>query len=204
MAKTAKASKPKKQPKQRKQSAARNRSMPMSYYQTRKKSKKITTEHLVILIAMLFGIVSVMMLLAPCITKKTVLLDESVVNYYMGFKLMFGMGDNLKFNYLMLFTLVFSAMGFVGVILSFALKEKRQKIGSLIAALGFLAAAVFFFLFRAVYPIGVEGGASAIKTDETLSNAKYRLGLGAILGGLFSLVASFTSLIATHGIKEEE
>ena len=146
---------------------------------------KVKTHDLVYFLSAVLGIAAIFLLLAPGITKSITVAGHTTSDSTSGFALMFGTGDGAKFN-VMFIALVCSIVGVVGVILSFVLKNK--KIGKFIAFVGFIAAGVLYFMFRAFYPMCMENGKQVIATAEVFGY-KFKLGAGAIVAGVLSLLS---------------
>lgn len=175
--------------------------------------KKVNTGNIVMLVAALLGVAAIFMMFAPGITAKVV--GDSIIGKaesdttnYSGFKVMFGEKDTpFNFNIMMFLAFIFTLVGIAGVILSILLKG---KIGGFLAVVGFLLAGIFFFLFRAVLPIGFEGGKDAIDALEkglgvtglASVKTKFSLGVGAIMAGIFSILAALASAAATFALKK--
>ncbi len=147
---------------------------------------KVKTNDLVYFLSAVLRIAAIFLLLAPGITKSITVAGHTTSDSTSGFALMFGTGDGAKFNVMMFIALVCSIVGVVGVILSFVLKNK--KIGKFIAFVGFIAAGVLYFMFRAFYPMCMENGKQVIATAEALG-FKFKLGAGAIVAGVLSLLS---------------
>ncbi len=158
--------------------------------------KKVGTSNIVLLVAALLAVVAIFMMLAPGITATPKIGEKTSVS---GFKLMFGSEKGHDFNFVMFLSLIFSIVGLVGVVLALLLKG---KIGNFLAIGGFLLAGIFYFLFRAVYPMSV--GDDAWKIMEALIKAdamKLSLGIGAIMAGILSILAALASAAATFALK---
>lgn len=157
---------------------------------------KVKTGAIVMLVAALLGVVAILMMLAPGITVGHKLTDKT--ESISGFALMFGSEEGHNFNFMMFLSLIFAIVGLAGVLLSFMLKG---KIGGFMAIAGFLLAGIFFFLFRAVYPMSMENGADVIKAAEAFGTT-FSLGIGAIMAGIFSILAALASAAATFAFKK--
>jgi len=94
-----------------------------------------------------------------------------------------------------------------------------MKLGNFLALGGFLLAGIFFFLFRAVFPMGVGdmtingttvlSGKDAIKALEegvsifgVTTKTTFSLGVGAIVAGILSIIAALASAAATFALKK--
>lgn len=176
--------------------------------------KKVKTGNIVQLVAALLGVVALLMMFMPGVSWKTVLLGKEVASDGInGFKMMFGGeigGDfkyELQFNFMAFMSFVFLLVGLAGVILSLLLKG---KIGAFLAIGGFLLAGIFFFLYRAVLPMSFKDitiGSTTISGKDALDAMKelgttFSLGIGAIMAGILSLLASAASAVATFVIKK--
>ena len=159
--------------------------------------KKVGLGNIIMLVAALLGVVAIFMMLAPGITAKPKVGDSSSIS---GFKVMFGSEDGHSFNFVMFLSLIFTVVGLVGVVLSILLKG---KIGNFLAIGGFLLAGIFFLLFRAVYSMGVDDTAWKIMDAMIDAGAmKLSLGVGAIMAGIFSILAALASAAATFAFKK--
>ena len=182
------------------------------------KSKgKNKTGQIVMLGAALLGLVAIFLMFAPGITSKAIVANrETGTSSISGFKLIFGTEDGYKFNFMMFLSLIFTAVGIVGAILGGLL---NMKLGNFLALGGFLLAGIFFFLFRAVFPMGVGdmaingttvlSGKDAIKALEegvsifgVTTKTTFSLGVGAIVAGILSIVAALASAAATFALKK--
>lgn len=147
-----------------------------------------------VLASLAFAIVAICMIFAPCVTIES--LDSS----YTGSQLMFGYKEtgaiseavvlNASAN---IVTFVLMIVGVVAVILS-ALMKKQGKLLALVAAVALVVAGVFWFLviqFSAPNAGSLTGEAA----DEFIEARKslYTLGAGAIVGGIFSILAGLAS-----------
>lgn len=179
--------------------------------------KKFGVSSIVLAVAALLGLVAIFMMFAPGIkSTATVLNQEASTATISGFKVMFGSEDGYSFNFMMFLSLIFVVIGLVGVVLSFLLKS---KIGNYLAIGGFLLAGIFFFLFRAVFPMGIKdmaiggtkvlSGKDAIKALEegitifgVTTKTTFSLGIGAIMAGILSILAALASAAATFAFKK--
>lgn len=182
-----------------------------------KSKSKVKTGQIVMLGAALLGLVAVLLMFAPGITSKAIVANKEVgTSSLSGFKLIFGTEDGYKFNFMMLLSVIFAVVGIVGAILGGLL---NMKLGNFLALGGFLLAALFFFLFRAVFPMGIKdmaiggttvlSGKDAIKALEEgvsvlgiTTKTTFSLGIGAIIAGILSIIAALASAAATFALKK--
>lgn len=162
--------------------------------------KGVKTSQIVLLVAALLGIVAILMLLAPGITSTTKVLTKDVTSSSTGFELIFATEDGMNFNIVMFLSFMFAVIGIVGAVLAFVLKG---KIGNFIAMAAFLVAGIMFFLFRATYSVTVGEDAYKIIEAAVKSGAtKLSLGVGAIMAGILSILASLATAAATFALKK--
>lgn len=174
-----------------------------------KSKSKVKTGQIVMLGAALLGLVAVLLMFAPGISWKSEILGKTVADGNIsGFKVMFGTEDGMKFNFMMLLSLIFAVVGILGAILGGLL---NMKLGNFLALGGFLLAAIFFFLFRAVLPMSIKdmaiGGTTLLSGKDALEalekiGTTYSLGVGAIVAGILSIVAALASAAATFALKK--
>lgn len=161
-----------------------------------KSKSKSFLKNLVMLIAGVLGVVSVFLMLLPGIT--TVSKIGSVESSTSGFELMFGVNEGSQFNFVMFLAFLLNVFAVIGVVLFFFLKNK--SVGAVLAVLGFLASAILYFLFKTVFPMCFEDGENVVKAMELLFDIK--LGLGAILSGVCSILAFLCAVSAGFVIKK--
>lgn len=166
------------------------------------KAKKSNMSMFVMLGAALLGVVAILLLLAPAVSLTGKVSGKTFS--FNGFKLMFG-GDidvegfkigEMKFNFVAFLGLIFAVAGLVGALLSALLK---MKFGGFMAIAGFLLAGIFFFLFKAVLPMNFENGKDTMELLEAVYNVK--LGAGAIVAGILSILSALMSGAATFVLK---
>lgn len=153
----------------------------------KKKSKSMDLSKLGLAVALLFGIVSVCMLFLPSVIWS----DAN----YSGFQTMFGcetekvFGASVEifaFSFMNLLTLILAV---VGILLSAfnLVSNNSNKLFAFIGAAAFVVSAVFFFLTPSFSIPMILG--SSVQGSVELS-----LGIGSILGGVFSALAAAGSV----------
>lgn len=158
--------------------------------------KKVGNASIAMFAAALFGVLAICMLFASALKVSGGGKSGSLGT---GFEFVFATQDGLKFNFMMFLPFLLTIVGIAGVVLSFVLKS---KLGGFLAVAAFLVAGIFFFLFRATLSISVgDDGYKIIETTEKLG-AKYGLGIGAIMAGIFGILASLASAAATFVLKK--
>ncbi len=153
--------------------------------------------------AILLSILAFVMLFLPAIVTKEAKLDTEYTGFQLafGYKKTIGSKEFAKLN--------FSFMNFLTVLLPLAalvltalnsFGKKQNKLLTLLAAICLAVAGVFFFMSLNFASFNKpETIADVIEAGLTLYIPKeaFKLGIGAILGGVFSLLgalASFASL----------
>ncbi len=165
--------------------------------------KNVKTGQIAMLVAALLGIVAILLMFAPGVTVVPKIGKDSAS--WSGFQIMFGSSEKaggitvetLKFNFVAFLALIFTIVGLVGVVLSLLLKG---KLGGFLAIVGFLLAGIFFFLFKTVLSMNFENGKDVIKLIEL--GADIKLGVGAIIAGILSILAALASAAATFAFKK--
>lgn len=141
------------------------------------------------------SILAFVMLFLPAIVTKEAKLDTD----YSGFQLAFGYKEEmlgkevtiLKFSFMNFLTVLLPLAALVLTLLN-AFGKKQNKLFTLLAAICLAVAGVFFFCSLGFSSFNVHEKV----VDET--KELFKLGIGAILGGVFSLLgalASFASLV---------
>ena len=166
-----------------------------------KKSKKQKTNgKLFLAIALLFGIASIFMILLPAIK----VIDNDTA--YTGLQVVFGHDEKketlfgstittpiLEFSFMNLLAYILVIVGVITLILN--LIGKANGLLSLISIIALVGAGVLFFL-TANFTMPVVGDISSFlgATVEEI-RTYYQLGIGAILGGIFSILAGVSQLV---------
>ena len=167
---------------------------------------KVKKSQIAMLAAAVFGVVAILMLLMSGVGYTLKGADEAE-KVGTGFELMFGTQDGMKFNFMMFLPFLLVIVGIVGVVLSFLLKG---KIGKFIALAAFAVAGILFFCFSAFMSMSfadqevlgkvVMTGSDLYKASTELGS--YSLGVGAILAGIFSLIAAAGAALGTFLFKK--
>ena len=147
--------------------------------------KKIDLGMIATLCAAVLGVIAIIMLALPAFSA-----GEKLVFEYSCWEAVFGDSDELfKFSFMNFLTFALVIAGIVCTVLNFL--GKGGKYMNLIATVAFLIAGIFFFLTIAFSVINVPEGTSA----ETIKNMKeqFKLGAGAIIGGICSILAAVAS-----------
>ncbi len=149
-------------------------------------------------VAALLGIVAIFMMLLSGVTVTTpeVLGMSASESAGTGFELMFGTQTGMNFNFMMFLPFVLVIVGIAGVVLSFL----NLKLGKLIALAAFAVAGVLFFCFGAFYPMCADGLDTFVDTLKK-AGGSVAPGIGAIMAGIFSLVAAAGAALATFMFK---
>lgn len=154
--------------------------------------KKFGLGKILACVAAVLGLVAFFMMFAPAATYKVLNTTES----YSGSQLAFGAkaesgfgtasAEVLKFSFMNFLTYLLVIVGIVFTVLAFL--GKLGNISAIVAAVCFLVAGIFFFCAVPFCVPAVENADLAKKAKEALS-----LGAGAIVGGIFSIIAALAS-----------
>jgi hypothetical protein len=157
---------------------------------------KKNLDKIVALAAIVFAVVSLLMIFANAAVQ------ESTGHTFSGANLIFGYTETTEllgkkisttiFNFSANFvTFILLIVGIVAVVL--ALLGKFQKIATIVAAAAFIVAGVFYFLMiQFCSPYTTLTGDNAAKYVQTVKDS-LTLGAGAIVGGIFAIVAGLAS-----------
>ncbi|MDE7296228.1 MAG: hypothetical protein K2N84_03080 [Clostridia bacterium] len=158
------------------------------------KKKKISIALILSAVAALLGIVAIIMLAAPGITYTLeVLGKKSTTNYSMA-QLTFG-NEKVKFAFSFMNFLPFLLV-VAGIVLAALTALKGNKLTAIIAAVCFLAAGVLFFCCKQLIVFDT-GDLSGEAKDAAVKLAKeaykeFKLGIGAILAGILSILSAIS------------
>lgn len=157
--------------------------------------KKFGLGKILACVAAVFGLVAVFMMFAPGATYKVLNGTDS----YSGAQLAFGytakadagiLGtastEVFKFSFMNFLTYLLALVGIVFVVLAFF--GKLGKISPVVAAVCFLVAGIFFFCVIPFCSPAAKNADVVKATKDALS-----LGAGAIVGGVFSIIAALAS-----------
>lgn len=156
-----------------------------------KKKAKLQVGKIVAGAAALLGLIAFCMLFAPQLAAKKVLGYDTGITYT-GINVTFGKENVFSFSFPNLLTYIFALLGIVFAVLALL---KGGKLAAIISAAAFIAAGVFFFCtvpFTMPY-VGELTGDAASSVAETARKA-LELAAGAIVGGVFSLLAGLAML----------
>lgn len=156
-----------------------------------KKANQITKYLLAV--AAVLGIVAVVMIFLPSLVAK-----EDTTEVYNGLKLVFGYSETRQIGSSTITTTYFefSIMGLLTYLLAIAgivfavlgTLGKGSKFAALIAAAAFIVAGIFFFLQVSFLNV-TDDVAKAWETFGYVAADVFKLGAGAIIGGICSILA---------------
>lgn len=154
-------------------------------------------------VASVLGLVALIMLFVPQLAGAPIV-GGLKADPLSGLQITFGYSEDkvsvLNFSIGNFLTYVFVIVGLVFAVL--ALLGKLGKIAPIVSAAAFILAGIFFFCalaFTSVY-VGELTGDAASKASETFKKM-YQLGAGAIVGGIFSILAG-GAMVAKLFIKK--
>lgn len=154
--------------------------------------------------AAVFGFISAMMLFAPALVDKVVgLVEFKGSDIAFGKEIMMGQGFAVSAYMLPLF------LALIGVALMVvAALGKGGKIVPIVAAVCFIGAGICYFLPMVLatpsIPEGLEGELKSEYIKEFREGMKeaYKLAAGAIVGGIFSIIAAVVSVVPVFVCKD--
>ncbi len=156
------------------------------------KKKSSNLGKLLVLLSIVLGVVALVMLIAPGFSPNSKA-DKIGADGVALYKVVFGNSERkLAFSFPLFLGVLLIAAGVVCSVL--ALLGKGGKIVSLVAAISFIAGGVLYFCTMSVYAVDVgdlSGNLKdlAIKAAKEAVSAVYNLGIGAIIGGILSILA---------------
>ena len=159
--------------------------------------KKIDLGMIATLAAAVLGVIAIIMLALPAIANKV-----STDTVYSGWDVAFGLTEKatvggatisreiFKFSFMNVLTYLLVIAGIACTVLNYL--GKGGKYMNLIATVTFLLAGIFFFL---VIPFSMPnvGGEATIEEIAELKEEFFKLGAGAIIGGICSILAAVAS-----------
>lgn len=149
-------------------------------------------------VSALFAVVAIIMLAAPAITAK---IGSGAIK---GAEVAFGSEKNgLSFSFLYFLPYLLAVVGVVFTVL--AAFGKLGKIAPIVAIVCYVVAAVLFFLPVQTFALKVPDGTSKEYVDQMkkqLAQAM-NLGAGAIMAGIFSIVAAAGTAVSSFVLKAE-
>lgn len=163
------------------------------------KKKGLNLGKILVLVSIVLGVVALVMLVAPGFAPKSDASKLGIESVAL-FKVVFGNSDSgLAFSFPLFLGVLLIVAGVVCSVL--ALLGKGGKIVSLVAAICFVAGGVLYFCTMGVYAVKVNDKLSgdlkdaAVKAAKEIVNATYNLGIGAILGGILSILAGVAVVV---------
>ncbi len=165
--------------------------------------KKINLKMILCGVAGIFGFIAAMMLFAPAIVDKTIGLVE-----YKGSDIAFGnevMGHKFFAASAYMLPLFLALIGVALVVV--AAFGKGGKVVPIVAAVCFVGAAVCYFLpmVMATPDLGEydgEGKSEIIKEFREGISEEFKLAAGAIVGGIFSIIAAVVAVVPVFVCKD--
>lgn len=159
------------------------------------KKKKISLAVILSAVAVLLGIVTVVMLSAPAISYTVELLGQKATTTYSMAQLTFGYKEAFfTFSFMNLLPFLLAA---AGIVLCVITALKGNKFTAFIGAVCFLTAGILFFCCKQLIVFDTGDATGEIK-DLAIEGYKklyepFKLGIGAILAGILSILASVAS-----------
>jgi hypothetical protein len=144
-------------------------------------------------VAVLWGVVAFIMLFLPAIGV------DGTDTTYNGLKVVFGYKQStlgyeysvFNFSFMNLLTYILILVGIVLSVLSIV--SNTNKWVSVIASVAFLVAGIFFFCTIAFTSVNADASKIFASLGGNIKDS-FTLAVGAILGGVFSIVAALSSL----------
>lgn len=166
--------------------------------------KKINLKMILCGIAVLFGLISALMFFAPALKVETVLGDDTVS----GMQIAFGDKDEgfAVSAYMLPFFLAIAGT----VVAVVAMLGKGGKIVPIVAAVCFIGAGICYFLPKvfAMADVSAAEGFGFGLTEEAIKAVfdamidACKVGAGAIVGGIFSIIAAVVAVVPVFVCKD--
>ena len=164
---------------------------------------KLTKSKLVMIAAAALGVLAILLLLAPGVSVKTVggslVKPEITWKGVSGFKVAFAAEDGAKFSFVLFLPFLLTIVGIALTVTSLFVDNTILKV---VAAAVFVVAGVFFFMYLTFYPTLVENSQAKKIIEEAIKNKDIKLGVGAIMAGIFSILAGAATCVGTFVIKK--
>ena len=162
---------------------------------------KLTKSKIVMIVAAALGIVTIFMLLLAGLGASDA---PKGADFPSVFNMMFGTGDFYgkgklsvgTFNFLLFLPFLLLLVGIALSVVSLFVDNKILKI---VAIACFVVAGIFFFLTKSLSPLSVKSDMRKLFKD-TLKY--FKLGIGAILAGIMSLLSGVAACVGTFVIKK--
>ena len=164
--------------------------------------KKINLKMILCGVAVLFGLISALMFFAPALKAETILGDDTVSGMQIAF------GDKDEGFAVSAYMLPFFLAIIGTVVAVVAMLGKGGKIVPIVAAVCFIGAGICYFLPMVLatpsIPEGLEGELKSEYIKEFREGMKeaYKLAAGAIVGGIFSIIAAVVSVVPVFVCKD--
>ena len=164
---------------------------------------KLTKQKIVMIAAAALGVLAILLLLAPGVSVKTIggtlLKPEEKWEGVSGFKVAFGSGDGAKFSFVLFLPFLLAIVGIALTVTSLFVDNTILKV---VAAAVFVVAGIFFFMYLTFYPTLVENETGKKIIEEAIKNKGIKLGVGAIMAGILSILAGAATCVGTFVIKK--
>lgn len=168
--------------------------------------KKINLKMILCGVAAVFGFIAAMMLFAPAITPKAGGESISGSEIAFGKEALMGMGMGVSAYMLPLF------LALIGVVcVAVSAFGKGGKAVTIVAAVAFVGAAICYFLPFQMATVDFGEAGDLLTSDQKSEATKAfrdslkeagKLGAGAIVGGIFAIIAAVASVVPMFVCKE--
>lgn len=163
--------------------------------------KKINLKMILCGVAVLFGLISALMFFAPALKAETILGDDTVSGMQIAF------GDKDEGFAVSAYMLPFFLAIIGTVVAVVAMLGKGGKIMPIVAAVCFIGAGICYFLpmVMATPDLGEydgEGKSEIIKEFREGISEEFKLAAGAIVGGIFSIIAAVVAVVPVFVCKD--
>ncbi len=155
-----------------------------------KKMKLLTLNNIMYALATILGVVAICLMFAPSISYTVTVLGKDVTTAYTGVQVTFGHNVKdvayLAFSFMNMLSYVLLLVAVVLTVLKLCGVLKSNIVNYVIVAL-YVVSAIFFFCTVSFTVFG--------EYFETLKNIEWKLGVGAIVSGVLSIVSALLVLL---------
>ena len=160
---------------------------------------KLTKSKIVSIVAAVLGVVAIFMLLLAGLGAEGA---PKGYKFPSVFNAIFGSGDFFgsygAFNFVLFIGFLLLLAGIALTVVSLFKDSKGMKIAAIVM---FIVAGIIFFLTKSVVHLSVKSGVVRDGLKKVIKEA-YKLGIGAIMAGIMSILAGVAACVGTFVIKD--
>lgn len=157
---------------------------------------KLTKSKILSIVAAVLGLVAILLLLAPGVKQQV---GPDKWEGTSGFKMAFGSEKGMKFSFVLFLPFLLAVIGIALSVVSLFVDNKILKI---IAVAVFVIAGIFFFLYLSFYSTLAENDLAKEAIKEMIKAKYIKLGAGAIMAGIVSILAGASICVGTFVFKD--